>query len=206
MVIIAKDSGETPRLLLTDSSGRVTVLLSDGTTTATVDADTGSLKTIDTAHHEVHEGEFFHLGHFFSDVADTASADILIRVGASKNLHINFRAVAGGACDVFLYEGTTVTSNGSPNYGTAITPYDKNRETANTATGNYYYGPTIDAVGTELVRDLLLGSTRPQSIIGGEVRSNSEWILKKGQTYLFRVTNGSGGALDIDIEIEFYEV
>lgn len=206
MPIITNDSDKIPRLLLTDSSGRLVTLLSDGTTTATIDADTSSIKTIDISHHEVHEGDFFHLDHLFGAVADAATADVYMRVGATKNLHVTFRVAAAGLCNVYLYEATTVTANGTPNYGTGITPVDKNRQTANTATGNYYHTPTVDAVGTVLDQDVIFGSTRPQSIIGGEVRTGSEWILKKGVHYMLRVTNGSGGALDILSVIEFYEV
>lgn len=39
MAIIAQDSSNIPRLLLTDSSGRLYTILSDGTETATVTAD-----------------------------------------------------------------------------------------------------------------------------------------------------------------------
>ena len=53
MVIIAKDSNNVARLLLVDSSGRLNILLTDGTTVPVVDADLSALNVISGPHHEI---------------------------------------------------------------------------------------------------------------------------------------------------------
>lgn len=53
------------------------------------DNTTGAPQTIDTVHHEVHEGEMFHASHTNGSVANGASVDLLLSTGY-KECHTVF--------------------------------------------------------------------------------------------------------------------
>ncbi len=165
-----------------------------------IDGKTGGVTTIEVPHHEVHEGEMFESDHIFQDVANNANADFLIQNSGIYELHTTFHIVTGGEAFAYLYEGPTISSN-----GTAAYINDMNRETSNIPTALTYYGPTVASNGTQLVSSLIEGGDAGRAI-GGQIRSNSEWILKKSQKYLIRVTNKAGVAKHISIAAEFYEV
>ncbi|GAG15515.1 unnamed protein product [marine sediment metagenome] len=175
-------------------------MITDGTTEAGIDSKLGALCVIQGEHHEVHEGEFFTLSHFYSDVADNGNADLHIIVGAGKELHVTITVVGEANAEVLIYEGTTYNAA-----GTAEPIHDKNRVTANTSNALAKHTPTINTLGTVRHHSFLPGGTKKAAI--GSVRSNGqEWIFKKSVDYLIRITNRGGADKDFSIEIEFYEV
>lgn len=200
MVIIAKDSNNVARLLLVDSSGRLNILLTDGTTVPVVDADLSALNVISGPHHEIHEGEMYMASKFFSDLADNASAELRVTAGVSKALHITISIATEGNAEVYIYEGTTYNVN-----GTAVTVYNKNRVSTNTTDAAVKHTPTINVLGANIFQAFLPGGTKKEAV--GGVRTNGqEWIFKKGIDYLIRVTNRGGADKDVSIETEYYEV
>ena len=163
-----------------------------------VDEITGNLVVIHTEHHEVHEGEMFH-GGWSASVANNASADTLITVGA-KGTHIVFGVAAGGACQVYLYEAPTASG------GSAQTMYNMNRNSALVTPAAIASAPTVSATGSvTLVNGWYLpGGNSEQTRGGGGVRAETEWMLKPGTVYLLRVTNVSGASVTVSSAIECY--
>lgn len=164
------------------------------------DPVTGAPVTIDSVHHEVHEGEMFHAGYTVASVANGASVDLLFTVGA-KEAHATFEVFAGGQVSVHLYEAPTVAN------GTAITIYNMKRSSANEALSTVKHTPTVTATGSvALVSGRILpGGTSPQTRVGGGIRQGVEWILAPGTAYLLRVANGSGATIAVNVGLEWYE-
>lgn len=164
------------------------------------DPATGAPLIIDTVHHEVHEGEMFHASYTDGDVADDASVDMLLTVGA-KECHATWEVFAGGQVSVYLYEAPTVAD------GTPITIYNMKRASANTPLSTVKHTPTVTATGTTALVNgrILPGGTSPTTRVGGGIRSGTEWILAPDTAYLMRVTNDSGAGIPINVVVEWYE-
>lgn len=167
------------------------------------DSTTGALVTLETIHHEVHEGEMFHVGHTNSNVSNGANVDMLLVTGA-KEAHAVWEVFAGGQVTVTLYEAPTVTAG---NEGTALTAYNMKRASTNTPTAAAYHTPTVGATGSVTLVNarILPGGTSPTTRVGGGIRAGSEWILKPSTKYLMRVNNSSGGAIAVNVVMEWYE-
>ena len=167
---------------------------------AEVDEITPSLTAITVPHNRVHVGDMYSASHLFADVAAAANADILVKVGSNKRLHFMFSVGAGAESSVYFYEIPTITAN-----GTEVAIYNMNRTSSNTSDVNVYYTPTVGAVGTQICVGLLPGALKKKDV-GGNIRSDTEWILNYDIDYLIRVTNNGDGAENIGIQLEWYEV
>ena len=153
--------------------------------------------TMTYVHHKVHDGESFQVWYWADDVADGSSVEILLRVN-SEPAHAVFAGAAGGDATAHLIENPTVTAA-----GTALTAYNLNRTSSNTASTLAYHTPTV-AAGTELVAQFMPGGAGPQAS-GGQAQSGSEWVLKPDEDYVCRITNISGQAQPLSIIVEWYE-
>ena len=176
------------------------VQITDNSTSATVDSKVKAVKTIETEHAEIHEGETYICSHFYSLVADDANADLRIKLGSNKELHITITVAVAGDGEIFLYEDTTYTVA-----GTNIPIYNRDRTSSNVTDATCRYTPTVNVLGTELFHGHAPGGTKKEAI-GSVRRTAQEWIFKKSGDYLVRFTNRSGGAVDASIEVEYYEV
>ncbi len=145
----------------------------------------------------------FHAGHTFASVANGASADILLSLGA-KEAHTVFEVFAGGQVSIYLYESPTVTEG---NEGTAVTAYNMKRSSANEPGATVTHTPTVGDTGSVALINgrILPGGTSPQTRVGGGIRQGVEWILAPTAQYLLRVTNTSGGTIAINVGLEWYE-
>jgi len=172
----------------------------DGTTNQGVDSKVGAGEGILVAHAEVHEAGMYHASHLYTTIGDDANADMLIKVGANKELHSAIAVVAGGDAYFYLYSGTTTSA-----IGTAITPRNMNREDGTDASdADVRHTPTVSSAGTQLAAGFIPGGQKNQAV-GGDARSGAEWILAKSTDYLARVTNKAGSAKDISIVLEYYQ-
>ncbi len=145
----------------------------------------------------------FHADYKFSAVGAAASADVLMITGTLHPHLFDVRVSVGrGDCDFFIYEDTTVSSNGS-----AITEVNVHRPTGGSSLTDLYYTPTVTGVGTK-IHEVWFPPTAAgtgATSTGTTAHAGEEWILKPSSNYLFRVTNNSGGTIDIYIEILYYE-
>lgn len=176
-------------------------MITVGDLQAMQDGTTGALLTIETVHHEVHEGEMFHAAYTNGSVANNGTVDVLLTTGA-KEAHTVWEVFAGGQVTVSLYEAPTTSAA-----GTAVTAYNMKRSSTNTPTAAVTHTPTVSATGTvTLVNGRILpGGTSPTTRVGGGIRANAEWIMKASTKYLMRITNKSGGTIAINAVLEWYE-
>jgi len=165
--------------------------------------------TISYEHHKVHEGKLFGAGYYSSSVANNGAINVLLQTPVGTTAHVYLKVNVGGDAVFRAFEGTTVSAA-----GTAITPIDHNRETANTATITVTHTPTITDDGTQLWEEFIPGGTSSGGGGGGggshpgavATTLSEQIILKADETYLLRLTNISGGAQPEDITFSFYEV
>ena len=163
------------------------------------DEDTGAVITIESTHHEVHEGEMFHAG-YSASVLNGANLDFQLTTGA-KDTHSTWEVFAGGLVTVSLFEAPTTSG------GTAVAAYNMHRGSPNTPQSAVVHTPTVTDTGSvALVNGRILpGGTSPTTRVGGGIRAGAEWILKSNTKYLLRVNNGSGGTIAINAVLEWYE-
>lgn len=142
----------------------------------------GASHTIDHAHHEIHEGDYW----FADDISTSLNSGgvyewLLVTPNEDNFLHSLPQLVGTGEFETQSYEGVTTTTN-----GTEIALINRNRQIGGTTTFKFYKAPTgADITGAILVRSVRVGSGKAI----GDARSESELILKKNTKYLIRVTS-----------------
>lgn len=159
------------------------------------------LTVVDIGFSQLEEGTLLSVYQKFPALADAGNADILIRTSADVNVICTFNVVGQARAESFLYEAPTVSAT-----GTALTPRSRNRQKASDVSvgASFFSGPTVSAVGTELIETRIPGAGR-QRAIGGFSDGIAQWVLARDTDYLFRLTNDSGGAEDYTIGIGFFE-
>ncbi|MHA1210823.1 MAG: hypothetical protein ACTSSH_00030 [Candidatus Heimdallarchaeota archaeon] len=159
--------------------------------------DSGGITSVRAVHYRIKESKEFYANYCWADIADTNSVYFLIKAG-DKTPHGNIGIMTSGKANLFLYETPTITGD-----GTAVTPYCLNRETDASPDATFFRDPTIGADGTEL-ECALLGAAGKFSAVGGEL-SGAYWWFDHNKNYIVKVTNTSGGAIDIAIGYGFHE-
>lgn len=168
------------------------------------------LDTIDETHALGHNGCLF-MTEYHGSIANTATLEIVITVGATYDAHIEWTCTAGGDADFEIYEGRTTTG------GTALTPRNTNRSIAFNAAGAAVANPDIvcqetvvhtpdsSSGGTLIQFEYLAGGSGPTAGGGGS-GSRHEIILKRGVKYSFILTarHGAGDKRDA-MELDWYE-
>jgi len=94
---------------------------------ARLDASTEVLETIDYAHHEIHSGSHYFIKNWIEITAATYEF-LIITPNTTKWGHFTFSHMADEQYSAEIFEGTTVSNN-----GTAITAVNNNRNSSNTA-------------------------------------------------------------------------
>ena len=180
---------------------------SNGTVINFADASeriTGAIRTIETEHAYIHEGIFYESYNKFT-LAAGAKRVVTIKAPVGKYLHYRPTNLVTSADKVTIefYEGATVTAE----TGTAVTPSNHNRNSTLTSGVTLLDAPTVTADGTKFAQVYIPGATGTGGTRTGASAglSNSEWVLKPNTVYMIRVTNGSSGSNDIQINFEWYE-
>ena len=199
MVIIARDSNEIPRFLLTDASGNLNVLLSDGTTTAVIDPESGSLSVDSATHQRVINSNMWISSYLWSAVAAAGSVFFHIKVGANKNPHGVIRMSCQAESTFYIYENPTLTGD-----GTALTNVCENRQTTAVPNTACFRDPAITANGLQLEIGKL-GVGGRFTAAGTTIENGGYFLLKKGEDYLIRVDNDDGAAQDFSITYMWHE-
>jgi len=185
------DPSETRRVLATSGALHVT----ESNLTNAFDGITTAIKTIDSAHHEIHNGDHYKAGFQDTSMATNETITLLFVTPASVEwAHWILTAQATGAVVIELYEGATATG------GTPVTRFNRNRNSLNDSTTLVYHTPSVTADGTKIV-ERWVGNEGFKESVGGEMRGDSEFILKQDTKYLIRLTavnNGIKGAIGGD--------
>ena len=169
-----------------------------------------SIPTTSTFHHLGHEGYVFMQNKRYAAIADAACLDLLIRIpsgNADRQMHMRFNFLGEANTgtldvDIVLYKDTTVSADGAAQTIVNISDYTN----AKTTGIEIYGGPTVTDVGTSKAVAALLGTKKGASSDESHV---PEWILTPDgaseRNYLFRLTNNSGGTVDIVDSIFFFD-
>ena len=165
---------------------------------------TGAFRTIETEHAYIHEGIFYESYNKFT-LAAGAKRVVTIKPAAGTYLHYRPTNLVTSADKVTIefYEGATVTAA----TGTAATPSNHNRNSALASAVTLLDAPTVTANGTKFAQVYIPGATGTGGTRTGASAgvSNSEWVLKPNTVYMVKVTNGSSGSNDIQINFQWYE-
>lgn len=146
------------------------------------------------------EGRIFGLGvvyDFAVPLSAGASIDIGIAWPAGVTPIISFYGLCAGNAIGFLYEGANLSG------GTAATPINHNRNSTTASQAAVTVGPTVNATGTLVLKQLLLGGEGKKA--GGGDVGGSNLILKPLTSYLIRLTNVNGTAHAAEIILEWTE-
>ena len=159
---------------------------------------------VDHEHRMIHDGFAFHITHRVASLANGAALEGLISVPADSFPHLTGMLFTFGAGDVDIetFEGTTTSAD-----GTAVTTFNRNRNSSITPAISVFHTPTITADGTQIHDRLVPPTGNGVGNREGVVSPNlgEEWILKPSTKYLVRVTNNSGGAIKLTMEMLWYE-
>ena len=196
--------------LLGDPSVKIT---DTNSTVLSLDALVASVPTTDTFHHLGHEGMVFIHGERHNAIANGANYDILIRIpagNANRQVHLRFAYVSKANTgtldvDVLMYKDVVTSADGAPEIIVST-----NDAVVKTTGVLMFSGPTIDNEPADL------GEYKTSLDMFGEKKSASsgensvpEWILApdgaSARDYLMRLTNNSGGTIDFNHGLFFYD-
>ena len=163
-----------------------------------IDASTNSLQTVSYAHHEMHEGNHYFVKKWLDVTGSgTVTYFMFITPNTTEDIHAKAKLFAEAEFTVEIYEGGTVSANGTP-----VTGVNNNRNSTNTASLTAYANPTVTTDGT-LIWSSKMGSGRASTGVSPEF--GYEIIAQRNQTYLFKITKDSTGTHWFDVDFWWYE-
>ena len=165
-----------------------------------VDRMTNDIVVLDHEHHEIHEGDHFTVTAYNADLDDTITMKYLLTTPAApKQIHWVAYISATAKTLVQFYEDTTRTST-----DTAITSYNNNRASTDTAELMIQTQSTTDGADGTLIDSSSFGSALGANITGGSDRNTREWLLDFSSYYFFKVTSGADNN-NVSLRFEWYE-
>ena len=162
---------------------------------------TGSIKTVDYAHHENHEGWHFR-AHKDTTLGDGDSLFVYFAPSTDARFpHLVFEAGGSFIISAHFYEAPTLTDSSA-----VFTPINTNRQSANLSSKTLYYDVVATNFGTILDGAAFGGATGSAGKIyfGGEGRSDHEWIFKQNTGYLLVIVSGTASNL-VNVGLSWYE-
>ncbi len=184
-------------------------LITDGTTDLELDQLVKSVPVTDTFHHLGHEGKVFIHSDRHAAIANGASLDILICIPAGepdRQVHMRFfytgKANTGTLdIDVIMYKGVTVSAVGTPEEAAST-----NDAVVRTTGVLMWEGPSVTDLGERKASAFITGEKKSAS---SKDQAVPEWIWAPDgndlRYYLMRATNNSGGTVDIENALFFYD-
>ena len=161
-----------------------------------LDKSTNTIQNIEYEHHEIHSGSSF-TACYKAELGNGASADLLVVTPNTTSwAHMIYKIDVEAEADITVYEAPTATP------GTAITAYNRNRNSATAATTTVTHTPTEITEGTTIISSAHIGSGRD---VGGGSRGTHEFVLKQNTKYLYRVTNATTTNNYVSIKLDWYE-
>ena len=147
-----------------------------------IDELTNSTTTIDHTHHEIHEGDSYHISNQ-QNIANAGSFNYLIVTPNTTTFtHLFINLVSQAEAQETFFEGVAVTDS-----GTALSSYNRKRASTNAAGVKVFLTPTLVSSGAILqIRNWGTGKN-----IGDIMRSENEWILNSGTTYMINAKNNT---------------
>lgn len=168
-----------------------------------------AITTISEPHRMIHDGFFFSMSGIETALANLGTFDILFRAPAGQMGHVTLLefTVQNAPITVTMYEGTTTSADGTPT----------NARNHNRVNGNDTPGiatttqPTVTGLGTLLDERYVPDIGGPPGVSHGLLvaGADAEWVLGSPDvetTYLWRLTNNSGGAIDLGYHFNGYQL
>lgn len=174
-----------------------------------IDQFVKSIPTTSTFHHLSHEGKVFVHSDRHDNLGNGNSLDLLIVIpagNANRQVHMRYGFISKADTgtldlDVILYKDTLVSANGTPE-----TIVSTNDAVVKTTGVTIFEGPTVTDAGTIKNWTMNAGEKKGASNLDQAV---PEWVLApngaSARNYMFRLTNNSGGDVDIITGIFFYD-
>lgn len=160
-----------------------------------IDAATEALIFVPWDEHELHDGDLFT---FCENVTlgNGATRAFIINVpNTNKWPHMVIHVRSTGEANYVIYEGTTTSSD-----GTAVSEWNRNRNSTTTNLTQISHTPTITSTGTVFCTEHF-GSGQQ---FGGEARGENEIILKQNTKYLLLLTSEAADN-DLTTKLVWYE-
>jgi len=159
------------------------------------------LHAVPTLTFETHQLNIGNLFRFFKqdNVGNGATSIVTITTpDAEIDIHFRFEVIAEQEARIeFLENPTDITG------GTANTPYNGNRNFADTTLVTLLDDPTVDDTGAITLNDVVIGAGSQER---GEYDSLKRWILKRNEQYVLRVTNNTAQVNEISIVGLFFRI
>lgn len=156
----------------------------------------GHVVTQQELDHIIYHGNGYGVGYYDASVSNGSSIDVLVSCD-DVPLAVQLNIAAGGDCLFNLYENPTISS-----VGTALTAINLNRNSTKTCGASISHTPTVSSVGTLIYQLYSPGGMRFSA--GGGDASFQRGILKKGEQYLFRLTNTAGLTKPMQISLLYF--
>jgi len=154
--------------------------------------------SMDYTHHLIHEDNLFTVSNYWTALADAGSAMLSGTIPAGMTPHTIWATNVGGNCKMEIIEGGTITG------GTMVTAYNRNRNAATASMGSVAYHSGTLTGGTVVYIAHVPGGTKNFGA-GAGTRGSSEWVFFPGKWTTFRITNVSGGAINLSLQANFYD-
>lgn len=190
-----KTGAATPVVIEREVANQVTPI--------TFDNISGSISTNPIQHVRVHTGVTFQASYKSpegGDIGDNSVLNIFIQTGVNFN-HFVFSTTSGGTSELFIFEDTVVSADGTP-----LAVWNMNRPKSIVSTSQVSHTPTITSDGTRIHNSLMPGGTGNNRLPGGTARPGTEWILSPNTNYLIRIVNRAGSSQPIGFVGQWYEV
>lgn len=163
----------------------------------------GALVTIATDHHEIHDGGSY-VASRVADLGSGASDTILIIVpdDNTKRYHLVSSYGAELESHFDFYEDATLSATTSAT-GTAITSFNRERNSSKTSALGIYHSPVLATAGGDGTKifEKHAGSGKQE---GTELRGSEEFVLKNNTKYVLRLTNSTTSNNYIGWELNYY--
>lgn len=168
---------------------------------ADIDDISSDFVTIDTEHHNIHDGIHYTIDDYAATVNIATPKNWLFKApNTSTRIHIFFRGEASQSGLWEFFEAPTTTANGTP-----LTAQNNDRNSPNAATLSVFKDPTVTVTGTRIFVTVVPATGTNQSRPGGINERRNELILKQGASYLLKFTAGVD-ATAVTIDVPWYEL
>lgn len=159
--------------------------------------NSGGIIYVPLEHAKIHRGNGWESSIETGNISASANYDVLIKVVEGKaHLRAYSATVSEGPCMLRLYEGPTVSNEGSIHASR-----NRNRAFDDENGVEVYTGPTISDVGTRLETSFIPGAGNK---VGGNTESlYEEWVFDE-EYYLLRLTNNTNGIVTAVINLFWY--
>ena len=164
-----------------------------------LDPLTLDLIQIEEPHAHIHEGVYFTCPDFATNIQIVSPKYWRIAApNTSRRIHFIATISASAGCRIEFFEAPNINAA-----GTALSIFNNDRNSPNVATALAFKDTTVNSDGA-LIDVSKLGGNTVQTKIGGNSRTNIEFILKQNTSYTIKVTADADG-LTAALEMQWYE-